>query len=54
MLGFEEALRREPPAQVMAAEHAPERGRIAADGGLLIDIPDPVAPPPPGARRPTP
>ncbi len=28
MMGFEQALRREPPAEVMAAEHMPSRGSV--------------------------
>ena len=43
MMGFEQALRREPPAEVMAAEHMPERGSIGLDGDLVIDFPEPVA-----------
>jgi hypothetical protein len=41
MLGFEQALRNEPPAEILAAEHMPERGGAADDGGLVIDIPEP-------------
>ncbi len=51
MTGFEQAFRREPPAEVMAAEHMPERGSIGLDGDLVIDFPDPVAGA--GARLPT-
>jgi len=40
MLGLEQALRSEPPAEVIAAEHAPERGRTGNDAGLIIDIPE--------------
>ena len=43
MLGFEQALRNEPPAEILAAEHMPERGGSADDGGLVIEIPDPRA-----------
>jgi hypothetical protein len=39
MLGFEQAFRDLPPAQVMAAEHAPRRGEIGEDGDLVIEIP---------------
>jgi hypothetical protein len=41
MLGFEQALRNEPPAEIMAAEHMPERGRTGDDGRLIIEFPDP-------------
>jgi hypothetical protein len=41
MLGLEQALRREPPAQVVAAEHVPERAQIGVGGGLIIEIPEP-------------
>jgi hypothetical protein len=40
MLGFEQALRSEPPAEVMAAEHAPELGRCGEDGAVLVVFPD--------------
>jgi len=40
MLGLELALNRQPPAEVVAAEHQPERGLIDADGRLVIEIPD--------------
>jgi hypothetical protein len=46
MLGLEQALRNEPPPEVMAAEHLPERGRSGdagadeADGGLVIEFPE--------------
>ena len=43
MLGFEQALRREPPAEVLAAEHVPQRGSIGLDGDLVIDFPAPLA-----------
>lgn len=44
MLGFEQALRNEPPAEILAAEHMPERGHSGQDGDLLIEIPDPLDP----------
>ena len=45
MLGFEQALRREPPAEVLAAEHMPERDQVTSgDGGLIIDLPGPIEP----------
>lgn len=42
MLGFEQALRREPPAEIVAAEHVPERSLGGSDDGLFIDIPEPL------------
>lgn len=42
MLGFEQALRREPPAEILAAEHQPERGYAGQDGDLVIGFPDPT------------
>jgi hypothetical protein len=42
MLGFEQALRRQPPAEVLAAEHMPQRGSIGLDGDLIIDFPEPL------------
>jgi hypothetical protein len=43
MLGFEQALRREPPPEVLAAEHVPERGHVTCDGDeVTIEFPDPV------------
>ena len=45
MLGFEQALRREPPAEVLAAEHMPERDQVTSgDGELIIDLPGPIEP----------
>ncbi len=43
MLGFEQAIRRQPPAEVLAAEHVPQRGSIGLDGDLVIDFPEPLA-----------
>jgi hypothetical protein len=43
MMGFEQAFRGDPPAEVMAAEHMPERGSIGLDGDLVIGFPEPVA-----------
>lgn len=40
MIGFEQALRREPPAEILAAEHMPSRGSIGLDGDLVIDFPE--------------
>jgi len=51
MMGFEQALRREPPAEVIAAAHTPERGSIGRDGDLVIRFPEPVVRP--GDRLPT-
>jgi hypothetical protein len=42
MMGFEQALRREPPAEVLAAEHVPQRGSIGLDGELVVDFPEPL------------
>ena len=43
MLGFEQALRKEPPAEILAAEHMPERDQATGnDGDLVIDFPDPI------------
>lgn len=39
MLGFEQALRSEPPPEILAGEHVPERGQIGADDGVLIEFP---------------
>jgi hypothetical protein len=42
MIGFEQALRRQPPAEIMAAEHMPSRGSIGLDSDLVIDFPGPL------------
>ena len=43
MLGFEQALRREPPSEVLAAEHMPERDLSTDDGDeVVIEFPDPI------------
>lgn len=39
MLGFEQALRNEPPAEILAAEHMPERGGSGQGSDLLIEFP---------------
>jgi hypothetical protein len=39
MLGFEQALRSEPPPEIMAGEHVPERG-LSGDADLIIEFPD--------------
>lgn len=39
MLGFEQALRSEPPPEIMAGEHVPERG-LSGDGELVIEFPE--------------
>ncbi len=47
MLGFEQAIRSEPPAQIMAAEHMPQRGAVGLGGqagDLVIEIPEPTPP----------
>lgn len=56
MLGFEQALRSEPPAEILAAEHVPERGQSGKEGGVIIEFPEPVtgtsaAPARPGAAE---
>ncbi len=43
MLGLEQALRDEPPAQILAAEHMPARGSSGQDDDLVIEFPDPLA-----------
>lgn len=40
MLGLEQALRSQPPAQVTAWEHRPVRGSTASDGGISLEFPD--------------
>lgn len=43
MLGFEQALRREPPPEILAAEHMPERDLSTDDGDeVVIEFPDPI------------
>jgi hypothetical protein len=43
MMGFEQALRNEPPAETLAAEHMPQRDHVSAgDGSFRIDFPEPV------------
>ena len=47
MLGFEQAIRSEPPAEMMAAEHMPQRGAVGLGGhagDLVIEIPEPTPP----------
>jgi hypothetical protein len=40
MLGLEQAMGREPPAEVVVREHQPERGLAGAGGELTIEFPD--------------
>lgn len=40
MLGLEQALRSEPPPEVMAAEHVPVRGLSGADDVRVLVFPD--------------
>ena len=40
MLGFEQALRSEPPPEVQAAEHIAERGLSGEDDGVVIEFPE--------------
>ena len=42
MLGFEQALRREPPAEILAAEHMPERGHSGDGSKIGIEFPEDV------------
>lgn len=44
MLGFEQALRSEPPPQIQAAEHIPERGFSGEDDGVVIEFPKDLPP----------
>lgn len=39
MLGFEQALRSEPPPEIQAGEHVPERG-LSGDSDLVIEFPE--------------
>ena len=39
MLGFEQALRSEPPPEILASEHVPERGLSGADDAMVIEFP---------------
>jgi len=39
MLGFEQALRSEPPPEILASEHVPERGLSGADDAVVIEFP---------------
>jgi hypothetical protein len=40
MLGLEQAMRREPPAEVVVHEHQPARGLSGADGDYELVFPD--------------
>jgi hypothetical protein len=40
MLGLEQAMRREPPAEVVVREHQPERGLSSHDGDFTVEFPD--------------
>jgi len=42
MLGFEQALRSEPPPETTAAEQVPERGYSGEGTDVVIDFPDPI------------
>ena len=42
MLGFEQALRDGPPAEVQAAEHMPQAGGSGQGSDLVIEFPHPV------------
>ena len=41
MLGLDMALRSEPPPQILAGEHIPERGGFGLDDDLVIEFPEP-------------
>jgi hypothetical protein len=43
MLGFEQALRSQPPPEVMAAEHRPIRGLSGQDGEIIVFPEEPPA-----------
>ena len=49
MLGLEQALRSQPPPQVMAVRHAPIRGLSGQDDGPVLVFPD--EPPSPGSGQ---
>ena len=54
MLGLDQAIRREPPAQIVAAEHQPERDPSGDESTrLIIQIPSPGEPPHEPAERPS-
>ncbi len=42
MLGFEQALRSEPPPEILAGEHIPERGTSGEDDGVVIEFPEDI------------
>jgi hypothetical protein len=44
MLGLEQAMRRDPPAEVIVREHQPERGHSGADGDFDIVFPEALVP----------
>lgn len=50
MLGLDQAIRCEPPAQVVAAEHQPQRSFSGDDDDLVIELPDLSDPNPSGTR----
>jgi hypothetical protein len=43
MLGFEQALRSQPPPEVMAAEHRPIRGLSGQEGEVIVFPEEPPA-----------
>jgi len=51
MMGFEQAIRSEPPAEVMAAEHMPARGQVGLDGEVVLEFPEHVDEPAERADR---
>jgi DNA-binding PadR family transcriptional regulator len=42
MLGFEQALRSEPPPEILASEHRPARNELGSDEVILIEFPDAI------------
>ena len=40
MLGFEQALRKEPPHETVAAEHTPDQRQVGGQDGFVIAFPD--------------
>jgi hypothetical protein len=40
MLGLEQAMRRDPPAEVVVREHQPERGLMTRVGEITLEFPE--------------
>jgi hypothetical protein len=45
MLGFEQALRNQPPAEVVVAQHTPDRHPVNGRDDLVIRFPEPPGDP---------